>query len=267
MGQSYMVATRHQIRALKTLPIYILILLGLSVSGCATFNAATGRNEMILVSTASELAMGDQIHRELSVKNKILINTPEAQRLDRIGKKVERVSDRQDFAYHFYLIDSPEVNAFTIPGGHIYFYTGLLNKLTSDDQVAAVLAHEIGHVAAKHTIKKFQASMGYGVVRNVALRILSIKAPGIESIASIGSDGLMKLAMSSYGRQDEHEADALGIKYLYLSGYDLNAMIQVFHVLEASDKSQVPLIFRTHPYPKDRIKSVMQDIEDVKSKY
>lgn len=262
-----MVAKCRQIRTLKVFPFYILILLGLSVGGCATFNAATGRNEMILVSTSSELAMGDQIHRELSLKNKIIIDTPAAQRLDRIGKKLERVSDRQDFAYHFYLIDAPEVNAFTIPGGHIYFYTGLLEKLPTDDQVAAVLAHEIGHVAAKHTIKKFQASLGYGVARNVMVKILSIKAPGIENIASLGSDGLMKLAMSSYGRQDEHEADALGIKYLYLSGYDLNAMIQVFHVLEDADTSQVPLIFRTHPFPKDRIKSVMQDIEEVKSKY
>ena len=211
--------------------------------------------------------MGNKVAREINSKNRISVDTPESKRLERIGQRIARVSDRQDIAYHFHLIESAEINAFTVPGGHIYCYSGLFNKLTTDDQVAAVLAHEIGHCAAKHTVKKFQAALGYGVVRNVLLEVLSVKAPAIGNIASLGSDGLMSLAMSGYGRQDEYEADRLGIKYLYLSGFDLDAMIQVFHVLEPSDKTTVPLIFRTHPFVKDRIVQASKDIKDVRFKY
>lgn len=266
MGQSHVVAACGQIRTLIPRALFALLLIS-CLGGCVTYNAATGRNEMIFVSTSTEVNMGNQLDRELSSKNKILKDTPAAKRLERIGQRVARISDRQDYAYHFHLVESKDVNAFTTPGGHIYFYTGLFDKLTTDDQIAAVIAHEIGHCSAKHTIKKFQAAMGYGVVRNVALQVLSMKVPGATNIASLGSDGIMQLAMTSYGRQDEYEADRLGIKYLYLSGYDLNAMIQVFHVLEASDKSKVPLILRTHPFVKDRIAALGKAIEDVKSKY
>lgn len=261
MGQSYLVAARRQIRTL----VYLMALSW--CCGCATYNTATGRNELIFVSTSSEVSMGTQINKEICSKNRIINNTPAAKRLERIGQRLARVSDRQDIAYHFHLVDSAEINAFTVPGGHIYCYTGLFDKLTRDDQIAAVLAHEIGHCAAKHTIKKFQAALGYDVVKNVVLDILSIKVPGIGSVAGLGSDGIMQLAMSGYGRQDEYEADRLGIKYLYLSGFDLNGMIEVFHVLEPSDKSKVPLVFRTHPFVKDRIVAVKKDIKDVKANY
>lgn len=266
MGQPRLVAACRQIRTLIPRALCVLVW-GLGAGGCATYNTATGRSEMIFVSTSSEVAMGKKISKEILSKNKICPDIEASRRLDRIGKRLARVCDRQDIAYHFYLIDSKDVNAFTVPGGYIFCYTGLFEKLTSDDQIAAVLAHEIGHAAAKHTIKKFQAAMGYDVVRNVVFRLVSFKVPGLSTIASMGSDGLMQLAMSGYGRQDEYEADRLGIKYLYLSGYDLNAMIGVFRVLETTDKKQVPLIFRTHPFVKDRITRVEADIKDVKSKY
>ncbi len=265
MGQSYLVAACRQIRTLIRRGSWVLLCI--CVSGCATYNTATGRSEMIFISTSSEVSMGNKINHELMSKNKICINTPSSKRLERIGSRLARVSDRQDIAYHFYLIESPEINAFAVPGGHIYCYTGLFDRLTTDDQIAAVLGHEIGHLAAKHTVKKFQAALGYDVMRNVLLEVLSYKAPGIGNIASMGSDGLMHLAMSGYGRQDEYEADRLGIKYLYLSGYDLNAMIELFHVLDPTDKNKVPLIFRTHPFVKDRIARVSNVIKDVRSKY
>ena len=238
------------------------------LSGCVTYNAATGRNEMIFISTSSEVQMGNQINNEISSKNRVLKDTEEAKRLETIGQRVARVSDRQDFQYHFHLIESNELNAFTVPGGHIYFYTGLFHKLMTDDQIASVLAHEIGHCAAKHTVKKFQGALGYSTVRNVVLRVIAWKVPGAQNIAALGANGLMKLAMTAYSRNDEYEADRLGIKYLYLAGFDLNGMIRVFNVLrEAEQGKKVPLILRTHPFLKDRITAVQKEIADVKNKY
>ncbi len=240
----------------------------LLLTGCATYNTATERNEVILISTSSEVAMAHSIHDQISSQNKIIKETDESRRLERIGQRVARVSDRQDFQYHFYLIDSDEMNAFTVPGGNIYFYAGLLRRLATDDQVAAVLAHEVGHCAAKHTVKKFQAALGYNVARNVLVSILALEAPGAQSVAGLGADAVMNLATSAYSRRDEYEADRLGIKYLYLAGFDLNGMIQAFDILqEATKGDHVPLILRTHPFLKDRIAAVRKEIEAVQKKY
>lgn len=237
------------------------------LSSCTTYNSATRRNEFIFISTPQEISMGLEAHRELASKYKIVTATEEAIRLERIGQRIARVSDRRDMPYYFYLIESDEINAFTIPGGRIYFYTGLFRKLT-DAQVAAVLAHELAHGSAKHTVKKFQAALGYNMVSSVVGRILETRAPGTASIASLGANTIAQLAMSAYGRQDEYEADRLGIKYLYLAGIDLNAMIETFYVLEKNTRKEyTPLILRSHPFIKDRIEAVKAEINQVSGRY
>lgn len=246
---------------------YILLGMIVFLGGCTTFNPATERNELIFISTPEEVAMGVQADQELSSKNKVISGTEEAERLERIGQKVAHVSDRQDFAYHFKLVESEDLNAFTVPGGFIYFYTGLFRKLKTDDQVAAVLAHEIGHCAAKHTVKRFQAALGYNLVSSMMGQVMTAKAPGAASIMSMGANAVAQLAMSAYSRQDESQADHLGIKYLRLSGYNLNAMIEMFEILEQNTHADsTPLILRTHPLTKDRLEAVRKEIEAIEKK-
>ena len=190
----------------------------------------------------------------------------QAQRIQTIGQRLSRASDRQDYEYHFYLLDKNEINAFTTPGGNIYFFSGLLNQLKTDDQVASVLAHEIGHCAAKHTVKKFQAAMGYNLIGSIILGQISSEAA--RSTASLASNTAMQLAMSAYGRQDEYQADLLGLKYMYLAGYNLDGMIETLKVLEKeSHGARPPLILSTHPYVDDRIKAVQEEIPRVPLKY
>ncbi len=248
---------------------FLLIVL-LTCSGCATYNTATGRNEVIFISTSQEVAMGRDINKQIAGSNKIVSEGVEFDRLNNIGQRIARVSDRLDFQYHFYLIDKDEMNAFTVPGGYVYFYTGLFRKLPSDDAIAAVVAHEVGHCAAKHTVKKFQGQMGYDVVRNVALRVLAWKVPmpGVQNIAALGADSLVGIAMTAYSRHDEYEADKLGIKYLYLAGFDLNGMIKTFEVLKEADKGgKMPLFLRTHPLAQDRIEAAKKEIATIKEKF
>ena len=241
--------------------LVVLFFLG----GCATYNTATGHNEMIFVNTSQEVSMGRDLHEKLIRQERMITDGPEYDRLIRIANRLARISDRQDYQYHFSLIDKDELNAFTTPGGYVYVYSGLLHQLPTDDAVAAVLAHEIGHCAAKHTVKKFQAALSYDLVRNVLLSLIS---PEAKTVASWTADGVMNLATSSYGRHDEYEADRLGIKYLYLAGFDLNGMIKVFEVLETNTKGDhMPLILRTHPFLKDRILAAKKEIEAVKGKY
>jgi predicted Zn-dependent protease len=210
--------------------------------------------------------MGKALHLDIEKENKILSNTEQDARLQRIGMKVAAVADRQDYVYKFYLIEKDELNAFTTPGGNIYIHSGLMNKLSTDDQVAAVLAHEIGHSSARHTVKKFQAAMGYDIISSIVFNQLNLQETS-QQLATLGSDFLMNVAFSAYGRQDEFEADRLGVKYMHLSGYNPQASVEVLTILkqEIKDTGGVPLFLRSHPYLEDRIAATKNEVAQLSS--
>ena len=241
-------------------------LISFFIAGCTTLNPATGRNEFIMISTDDEVRMGQAIHAQLLKENHVSTDEKILERVERVGRSLAAVSDRQDYEYHFFVIEKDELNAFTVPGGNIYFYTGLLKLLDSDEEVAAVLAHEIGHCAARHTVKKFQAALGYNLIESIVFSQVEM-GEGARQIASMSTGTLMNIVFSAYGRRDELEADRLGVKYMHLAGYDLEGMIKTLKVLEKeSEGKEIPSIVRTHPYVKDRIKAVEKEIETVQAK-
>lgn len=243
----------------------VMMFTGIFLAGCTTYNPATGRNEFIFISTSEEVTMGKNIHSQISEQYEYSENETAVLRIEAIGQKLARVSDRQDYQYKFNLIEKDEMNAFTTPGGNIYFFTGLLDKLQTDDQIAFVLAHEIGHCAAKHTVKKFQASLGYNLIGSLLAGQLG---GGAQQVASLSANALMKVAFSSYGRKDEFESDQLSVKYMRLAGFDLNGAVESLSLLlEHSEGPSAPLILRSHPYIEDRIETVKDTIIDVKARY
>jgi len=244
----------------------VIFLITVFCNGCAslgTYNPATGRSEFIFISTPEEISLGEQVHRELESQFEFSDLPDDLSRVERVGQRVAGVSDRQDYDYRFFVIEKDELNAFTTPGGRIYVYTGLLDKMASDDQVASVLAHEIGHCAARHTVKKYQAALGYDLIGNI---VLSRVSEGAQQAASLSSGVLMNLVFSSYSRRDEYEADRLGIKYMGLSGYDPDASIETLEILERESKGGgAPLILRSHPHLSDRIRAAREEIRRKRS--
>ncbi len=225
-----------------------------------TYNPATGRNEFIFISTPQEISIGKDVHQQLAGKFKFSDQTAKAEKVRRIGQRLAQISDRQDYQYHFFLIEKEELNAFTTPGGNIYLFSGLVDKLTTDDQIASVLAHEIGHCAARHTVKKYQAALGYNLIGSIVLG--QVGGDKAREIASMSSNMVMNLVFSAYGRQDEYEADRLGIKYLRLAGYDPKASIAALEMLyKESNDPGGPTVLRTHPHLLDRIKAVKEEIQ------
>ncbi|MCX5680690.1 MAG: M48 family metallopeptidase [Candidatus Omnitrophica bacterium] len=201
--------------------------------------------------------MGNDLHKSLTREYSFSTNIDKVNRLQEIGQRLSKVSDRQDYEYHFYLIEKDDLNAFATPGGFVYVYTGLFDKLKTDDAIASVVAHEIGHCAARHIAKKFQAALGYNIIGVVVLSQVNAEA---QAIAAQSSDVAMNLVFSAFSRQDEYQADSLGIKYLCLAGYNPNGMIESFEVLKKEEKGDfVPLWLRTHPYIDDRIKRVKEE--------
>jgi len=234
----------------------------LFLAGCAslgTYNPATGRKEFIFISVSEEVSLGNDLHQKLSKQFEFSDQIKDIERIRRIGQRLAQVSDRRDYQYQFFLIEKDEMNAFTTPGGRIYVFSGLINKLRSDDEVASVLAHEIGHCAARHTVKKFQAALGYDLIGSI---ILGQVGEGAREITSMSSNMIMNIVFSAYGRRDEYEADRLGIKYLQSAGYDRYATITTLETLQRESKGVgAPTVLRSHPHIPDRIKAARKEIQ------
>lgn len=237
----------------------IAVLISWFLSGCVTiYNPATERKETFLIDTRNEVAIGRDMDRQIQKKLKILDDPKMKQRLDRIGEKVAFFSDRQDLNYYFKIVNDKELNAFAIPGGFVYVNRGLM-EIACDDELAGVLAHEIGHIAARHSIKKLQAALGYQIIADIAL--------GISGNTNISQamDIVFNLISLGYGRKDELLADKLAVRYSKRADFNPYAMISFLEKLKkegGKNSLSSRLVFlSSHPPIEERIRFLREEIE------
>ena len=220
------------------------------LAGCATeFNPATNRQETLMYGDEKEKAIGASV--ALDVQKKFPINTEVDinERVEKILQKIAAVCDRQDLVYTVYVIDEDEVNAFSLPGGYVYINKGLIDRITSDDQLAAVIAHEIAHVTAKHAMKRLQGSYGALALQGAAI------ASG-SGAAALGANLAATSVLFQNSREDEFEADRLGIKYMREAGYDplqMRVMLGVLLDYQAKQPLRPLNYWRSHPYIPQRM--------------
>jgi MAF protein len=228
------------------------------LSGCSTeYNIVTGKEEAFYYSTDKEVQMGQAISRQVEKEYKLADDPLIQKRVEDIGKKIASVCDRKEIDYTFKVLDDEEVNAVSLPGGFVYINKGLIDKVDNDDELAGVIGHEVGHIVARHSIKKLQAFQGYSI-----LRILLISAPQTAGVGTAADAAFTELLLG-YSREDELLADQLGTRYLKLAGYDPRGMIKFLEKLQEINRHK-PLrpksYFRTHPYVPDRIRVVKQEL-------
>jgi len=238
-----------------------LIISSLSISGCATtYNSATEKKEVIFITTPMEVALGKNAAMQVSQQYAFVKDPQQVNKVTEIGEKLAKVSDRTDLKYHFAVVEDKEINAFTMPGGYIYINSGLL-AITNDDELACVIGHEIGHVAARHIAKKLQTQLGYDILMNIALQNTSVKQ--MQQVIDV----TFNLVGLGYSREDELLADRLGAKYAYRAGYNPNAMITFLKKLKEKDKNDMgPVFLRSHPYTSQRIQIMEKEIPVIISK-
>ncbi|MFH1678593.1 MAG: M48 family metalloprotease [Candidatus Omnitrophota bacterium] len=240
----------------------ILILLFLTfLSGCATvYNPATRKKEFILIDTRSEVALGQKIDAQIRKEYIVEPDNAAQQRARRLGQDVARACERKGLEYHFLVLrhkgDKEELNAFSTPGGYVYILKDLMDEAT-DDELVGVIAHEVGHIAAKHAVKRLQASMGYDILMSLAF--------SKESVVLIKStmDIVSNLVVLGYSRKDELEADRLAVRYTYKAGYDPYGLVTFMQKLEAEHKDNAPAIInflRTHPPHSQREELLKEEI-------
>ncbi|MDD5079686.1 MAG: Maf family nucleotide pyrophosphatase [Candidatus Omnitrophica bacterium] len=230
------------------------ILLG----GCSPeYNVVTGKQESFYYSTEKEVNMGRSISKQLEKEYKLDGDPLVQERVKNIGRKIVAACDRKDIDYTFKALADDEINAVSLPGGFVYVNKGLIDKVKDDDELAGVLAHEVGHIVARHSIKKLQGVMSYSV-----FNILTVVTTRSAEVVTAADCAFTELLMG-YSREDELLADQLAARYMKLAGYDPHAMISFLEKLQEVNRRK-PLrpktYYKTHPYVPDRIRVVKQEL-------
>jgi predicted Zn-dependent protease len=231
-------------------PRYVLAFLVCVAAACAT-NPVTGKRELALISEAQEIAMGQQADAEVR-REMGLYDNPELQRyVEDIGFRIAKLSHRPNLPWQFAVVDHPAVNAFALPGGFIYITRGILPYLADEAELVGVLGHEVGHVTARHSVQQASRAMG-GQIGMIALGVF---VPATRPLGDLTSAGLGVLFMK-FGRDDELEADRVGIEYAVKGGWDpaaVPSVLQTLSRLSSLSERGVPNWLSTHPDPGARV--------------
>jgi len=220
----------------------------------------TGGIDFVTMSESREIELGAELHQQILQENPVYQDQQLQDYVNEVGQKLAAVSHRPDIEYTFTVVDSPDINAFALPGGFIYINRGLMLYLNSEDQLAAVLGHEIGHVTARHSVRQQAASQTNSVLAGVL-----VVATGVSSLGETSSL-LGGALLSGYGRDMELESDGLGAEYLAAAGYDPLAMVEVIGVLKnhedftkrtSSGGVSYHGVFATHPRNDTRLQEVV----------
>ena len=252
--------------------VALLLLLSLTPAACTPVrNPATGELQYTSMTPAEERRIGREEHPKILESFGGAYDDPElAAYLEEVGQRVARVSEIPELRFTFTLLDTPDVNAFALPGGYVYVTRGLLALVNDEAELAGVLGHEIGHIAARHTALRYDQAM-LGQLGALGATILGAVLFGEEG-ARLGAD-LGTLAATAYvqgySRQQEFEADQLGIRYLVRAGYDARAMASFLDSLERYDALQtklrggrgeeIPSWLASHPRTADRVRRAAEE--------
>lgn len=244
-----------------------LLLSSTLLAGCVSsnFNLATQQQDYTITSTSQEVELGRKIARQVDNEVTVLADETVQQRVRTIGARIAAVCDRQELLYRFTVLDDDEVNAFSLPGGHVYVNVGLIEHTASDDELAGVIAHEVAHIAARHAVKRYEGGLGAQLAQLAAV-------VSEQRVAAHGLGIATQSARLAYARQDELEADRLAVRYLKAAGFDATAMLAFLDTLRGlpSDRKTYlprgitrPQYASTHPFIPDRRRAVKEALFDV----
>ncbi|HOS99734.1 MAG TPA: M48 family metalloprotease, partial [Acidobacteriota bacterium] len=243
----------------RTAAVVVAAALVIWSMSCAK-NPVTGKRELMLISTADEIALGKQLDPEILQTYGKYSNPELDAYVAALGHKLGALSHRPDLTYTVQVVDSDVVNAFAVPGGYVYLTRGMLSYLNDEAELAGVMSHEIGHIAARHSVHQYSQAQ----LAMLGLGVGSMFSETFQKYAGIAQLGLSMLFLK-FSRDDERQADALGVEYASRAGFDANHMANMFVTLErlnpGSDRSGLPGWFSTHPNPPDRIAAIQRDAQ------
>jgi len=239
-----------------------LLLTSLQATACS-INPVSGLPEVTLISVEQEKMIGAEEAKKVEAEMGLLDDAQLLPYLDALGQRLAEQSPRQKVTYEFHVADMPEPNAFAIPGGYVYVSRGLLALVNSEDELAGVVGHEIGHVAARHSVQSISKRGPFAVVFGIASGITGLFVPLVGNIIGGVGDLTQGLLFSPYSRSQETEADRVGQEMAAKAGWDPAALSAFLSTLERevdlmSKEPRKPSFFDSHPATPDRVKKTAE---------
>ncbi|HYM87478.1 MAG TPA: M48 family metalloprotease [Nitrospiraceae bacterium] len=247
-----------------------LLLMTLQATACS-MNPVSGRPEVTLISVEQEKKIGEEEAKKVEAQMGLLDDTQFHPYLDTLGQRLAKESPRQDVTHQFHVADMAEPNAFALPGGYVYVSRGLLALVNSEDELAGVVGHEIGHVAARHTVQKISKQGPFAAVFGIASGLAGIVSPLAANIIGGVGDLTQGLLFSPYSRSQETEADRVGQEMAAKAGWDpaalsvfLSSLEREVELLSQSKEPRKPSFFDSHPATPDRVKKTAEHAKELK---
>lgn len=238
------------------------------LSGCA-HAPYTQRSQFILLSRSQENTLGQEAAQDILKKEKQATDSRYVDPVRRCGKRIADASAEPDFDWEFHVIDAPDtVNAFALPGGKVFVYTGLFTLTATEPELATVIAHEAGHVIARHGAER----MSLGVIAQLGQQVAG-------TLLGAGTSPTMQAFMVAYGvganvgvilpfsRTQEYEADRIGLILMAKAGYDPEVALEFWAKMAAKSKDAPPEYLSTHPSDENRIAAIKELLPEAKSYY
>ena len=224
----------------------MLVLCGATTAGgCAT------------ISTQQEVQLGADYSRQINQQLPLIGDRASLQYINNLGRQLAAAADQRGIPYNFYIVNSDAINAFAVPGGHIYVNRGLIERADNVSELAGVLAHEIGHVAERHSIEQLQRAQGANTLLSILYGGILRRNPG--SVEQVGVQAAGSAVFAGYSRDAEREADRVAVPYLVRTGYNPNGLPSFFQELlteQQRNPGRVQQWFATHPTTQERITNV-----------
>ena len=242
--------------------IAVIFLFVIPISDSTCTNPITGKKEFNIISLKEEITLGNRANQELKARIGFYFNPKLQKYVNTIGQRLAAVSHRKEFPYYFAILDTPEINAFALPGGYVYVCRGLLELMNSEAELASVLGHEIGHVAARHGVEQLSKAYGFSLL-GLGIGIL-LQKKGADPKAQNLINTLINLTMLGYSRKQEYQADLLSLEYTNKSGFNPMGVVKLledFKLIEKGTPSKLGTFFSTHPLTTERISKVKSEIE------
>jgi beta-barrel assembly-enhancing protease len=213
-----------------------------------------------LLNEAEEIKLGVQLHREATKKYNL--TNEGLDRVDRLGQRCARASLRPNLVYKFHVIQSREINGFSLPGGHVYITTALI-RLANDNELASVLAHEVGHIVARHSLKTLKKSQEYNNIAKSLGELTGVAGSAARDLGVTLGQIVGAGMLTVHSRDEEREADFLGVRDMRAAGFDPQGMITMFQKLlriESQNSDLLGSLFSDHPDVQERIDSTRYEI-------
>lgn len=241
-----------------------LAVLGVLAVGACAYNETLGRNQLLFVSQDQMAQLASSAWTDLKKQEQTTSDPKYLNRVNRVAPKVIRAAGENPAEWEVEVFKSDQINAFALPGGKIGIYTGILDLMENDSQIAAVLGHEVAHVKFNHSGERYSQTAAAQTALSAGGAIVGDSQVGTTALQALGL-GAQYGVLLPFSRKHELEADKFGLRYMARAGYDMDEAVRFWQKMSAQKNGAPPEFMSTHPSDATRIAQLKREIQLIRS--